>query len=427
MAERHPLDRVLTLGLVVLLLVLGTVSFDRAQRGRYDFHHFYLDARYVWEHGELNPQFDTPNPDDRRQLPFYLPVVSLALAPMASLGRLPAAGIWAIAQMAALGYSLHLLRKWSSDRYTDVPAAAPFGVALLIGLPALIEATKFNQLSFFVLALVLAGLGALDRRRGRTGGVLIGLAAVLKLLPALLLLFLLFKRRWHALAAAGATIIIVMVVPPLLVFGPEKTVQYHREWYEHNVRGDAARGLLNADLAAHFTDRRNQAIPQVLARLTWPEHPHAALVQPLHLEPAMCQRVSYGVMVLLLAGLVCATRRPWRDLGETRRHCEGAVYAIGMLVFAPLLRQYYLVWALPGLALLARAAASQQSGRMRSLGWSGLAVWTVGMVAWIWPLARVLGAHLLMLIVMGVLLLWVGVSADQGRRSATRISADDAE
>jgi hypothetical protein len=44
----------------------------------------------------------------------------------------------------------------------------------------------------------------------------------------------------------------------------------------------------------------------------------------------------------MAALLLWGTRRPWAQLGEERRHAEFAVYALGMLVFSPLLRQYYL-------------------------------------------------------------------------------------
>ena len=462
-------EHLLLLGLLCLLAGVGYLSFERGSRGQFDFRHFYLDARYVWEHAELNPHLDEQvPPDERRQLPFYLPAVPLALAPITAFGRTPAAIVWSLAQMAALALSLSILWRWwvcssplkkgtgsepnplgngenalprgartlfqRTDRDCDVPdssvwavrlpqepvayarrlprpaATGAFAVAVLLAVPAFLEAGKFNQLSYFVLALVLAAVTALERERPKLAGALFGVAAVLKLLPGIFLIWLLLKRRWSAAIALVVVALVFALVPPLSVFGPQRTAEYHRQWWLYNVQGEAAQGLLSADLAEHFIDRRNQSIAQVLARLTWPAHPYAAPGQPVHLDPQTCARLAYGITAVLLLALLWVTRRPWHQLSPHRRHAEAAVYAIGMLVFSPLLRQYYLVWAVPALVLLARIAVdntAMSSGvRSQRLGQVGLVVWAAGMVVWAWRIARVLGAHLLMLITIGVLLLW---------------------
>ncbi len=401
---RHPLDRLTRLGIVILCLIVTGQSLDRALRGRYDFHHFYLDARYVWTHHALNENLTNPNPDLRRQLPFYLPTVSVTLAPVAAFGRIPAALIWSTAQLSALIISLLILRRWG--RHTaHAPPLLPFGLTILIAAPAFLEAGKFNQLSYFVLALILAGWWAVSARRAPLGGALLAIAAVVKLLPAIFLIWLVLKRKWTAVIAFCATAALAIILPPLIAFGPARTIEYHRQWWAYNIAGDSARGMLNPDLPEHFIDRRNQSIPQVLARLTWPDHPHAAPCQPIHLSPQTCTRLGYTIAGVLFLALLWATRRPWNQLSERRNQAEFAAYAIGMLVFSPLLRQYYLVWALPALLLLAHKALVAATARRRTLGRAGVAIWIAGMLLWIWPTARELGAHLLMLIALAALTL----------------------
>ncbi len=408
-------DRLLTGILVLVLLTVGGVSLRRAARGQFDFEHFYLDARYVWDHGTLNPDLD-PHPERGRRLPFYLPVVPLALAPLTALGRLPAAVLWALAQVATLGYCLHVLRRWGHRRRTRAPNAATFALALLLAAWPLVEATKFNQLTYFILALVLAGCGALERGRPGRAGAILGAAAVLKLLPAIFLPWLLLKRRWTAAGAFVAAGAVLTVLPPLLVFGPQRTAEYHRQWWTHNVQGAAARGMVDSDLREHFVDHRNQSIGQVIARLAWPQHPYPAPLQPLQLRQQTCAWLAYGLSGVLLAALAWNTRHPWRRLSVERQQTESAVYALGMLVFSPLLRMYYLVWAFPALVLAVRLAADDESRRARRLGRIALAIWVAGMVAWLWPTPRLLGAHLVMLILLGGLLLWAS-SAPRGNPS----------
>ena len=75
-----------------------------------------------------------------------------------------------------------------------------------------------------------------------------------------------------------------------------------------------------------------------------------------------------------------------------------------MLVLSPLLRTYYLVWALPALTLFASRAADRGALRTCRLARFGLVVWLLGMAAWISPNARSYGVHLVMLLLMCVLL-----------------------
>jgi hypothetical protein len=103
---------------------------------------------------------------------------------------------------------------------------------------------------------------------------------------------------------------------------------------------------------------------------------------------------------------------------------------LAMLIFAPLLRQYYLIWALPGLVLLARIAIDPVGGRRQRLGQLGLALWLAGMLAWLAPTARAYGAHLLVLILLAIVLLSTARSrpaAAEGngrRRSSVRLTRE---
>lgn len=419
MSEEHRYELGLRLALVVLLMTVGVVSFDRARRGEFDFEHFYHDACYVWQHGDL-PPMEAGNRGEQRRLPFYLPVVSLLLAPLTAGGRVPMALVWAAGQVAALGYSLRVLRRWAGEtppsatqRTGPARGGLVLALAAVLAVPALTEAAKFNQLSFFVLALVLGASQALDRERPRWAGVLLGLTALLKLLPGIFLVWLLLKRRWSAAAALVGTVVALAFLPALAAFGWQRTLAYHRQWWSYNVAGDAARGLLNPELREHFIDHRNQSIAQVLARLTWAEHPYRVRWQPAQLAPQTCTRAAYGIAGGLLIVLARRTRRRWQELDVHGRHAEVAAYAIAMLALSPLVRQYYLVWVLPALVLFAREALLKEqwhAGSTRALrariGWLGLGTWLIGMAAWLSETARAYGAHLVLLVVIGVLMLW---------------------
>lgn len=405
----------LPVGLGVLLAAVGAVSFTQAAKLDYDFHHFYQDAAYVRQHGQLNPDLDNPERSRRRRLPFYLPVVALLLSPLTVGGVQPAAGLWTLAQLIALTYSLKVLADWGRAQGSRAPPMAALVIATCVALPAIYETARFNQVSFFVLALVLAGVASLERRRPMRAGIWLGLATVFKLLPGIFALWLVLKRQWTALGTLAVTVVVVALLPPLFVFGPRDTAKYHRQWWDYNFHGPAARGMVAADLRAHFVDHRNQSIPAVVARFCWSEHPHGAAFQPVTLDELTCRRLSQGITILLAIVLIWLTRRSiprGMDVLDAkvrdRFRIEVAVYLLAMLVFSPLLRTYYLVWALPALVLLARFALDERTRLPQRLGRIGLALWLLGMLAWVSNTARTGGVHLIVLIALAGILLGLG-------------------
>lgn len=401
--------------LAVLLGLVGAVSFRRAATLAYDFHYFYRDAAYVWQHGALNPELpdlaaamDSDENRWRRQLPFYAPAVPVLLAPLAAFGdAIPAAAIWAGMHVVAVWVSLRILLRWVAGATAARRAALIVAAATAAALPAVLEAARFNQLSFLVLGLLLAGVDrVVHGNRKLTGGALLALATVLKLLPGVFLIWLALKREWRALAAAAVALAVLAAAPGVLVFGPQRTAAYYAEWVEYNTRGLGG-GQEPALLREHFTDYRNQAIPAVVARLCRAEHPHAVSVSPLRLSRAGCTWLAAGGAGLLAAGLLWTLRRPLRRLDVHTATGEAAVMAIAMMVFAPLLRQYYLVWALPALVQMC-AALPEPTPALRRWALAGMSAWLVGMLAWLLPEARACGAHLIMLIVLGACAVRVG-------------------
>ncbi|MGE0479344.1 MAG: glycosyltransferase 87 family protein [Phycisphaerae bacterium] len=404
-------QRATNLLLAAVVVGAAVVSYDRASRQAFDFHHFYLDARYVYEHGALNPNFDGPEPGRRRQLPFYLPTVPVLLAPLTAGGPRVAAACWALLQAGSLAVALWTLRRWAGR-----PAALAIGVVL--ALPALHEAAKFNQLTFPVLALVVVGADQLARGGVLRAGGLLAVAAVLKLLPALLLVWLLVQRRLRAAAAFVGVATGLIVVPPLVALGPAASGREHVTWWDYNVRGASARGLVDPALREHFIDHRNQSIPAVVARLCWREHPYRAAWHPAELQLGACTWIARAVALGLLGLLVLATHagrsaRPTAPPGvDLSAHvfAWASVYLLAMLILAPLLRQYYLAWALPALVLLATHGLQGRGAAGRTAAWVAVAAWVLGMAAWLSDAARLFGAHLLMLIVMAATLVIVALS-----------------
>jgi alpha-1,2-mannosyltransferase len=406
-----------------VLPLVAAVCYTQAAKNDYDFHHFYRDASYTWQHGALNPDHDNRDPLLRRQLPFYLPVVSLALSPMAAGGLASAAVLWTLGQIVAAFVCMRVLWSW---RRPEPWAAGAFVLTWALVLPVVYESSRFNQLGLVVLALVLVGVCWVQRRRPVMGAAALAIASVLKLLPALLVVWLVLKRQWRAACAFVVACGVLAIVPCLLWFGPGATWEYHRQWFQNNVAGAPMRGMTDGDLRHHFIDHRNQSLSAVIARLSDPDHPYPVPYQPWRLEPGTARGIARAGWLLLAGALIWATRKPRARAGSDAAdaHYDTSLYLLGLLLLSPLLRTYYLVWAIPALHVLARTALRSTAGCGRLPARIALTIWIAGMVGWASVPARYYGVHLWMLIAIAVLV--VIVRARQREAFASDASENDA-
>ncbi|MBL8880282.1 MAG: DUF2029 domain-containing protein [Phycisphaerales bacterium] len=417
--------RLETCVICALLLAVGLFSFERARQLRYDFHHFYRDARYVWDHAALNPVLKADDEVAQRQLPFYLPVVPLALAPLTAGGVTSAAVLWAALQTASLAAALHeIRRRW-------VSSAGAFWLAVACGLPVIYEAAFFNQLSFPILALCLLAIRFVQSNKTISAAASLSVACITKLLPAMLIVWLAMQRPRGWLRTCAMTLLfaaIFALVPCYLAFGMAETHKYLAQWVEHNGGSSRAFDLLDPQIDEHFLGHANQSIRAVVARWTWPEHPFRLPRQPIELSRSASDTLAQILTVTLCAIWIALTLRVSKRPADIRRspggaHSElipsandatqqshvdctalssAAIWMIGMLVFSPLMRQYYLIWAWPAVALLADQSLRSIATRTPRCAWVGLGAWLIGMAIWPMPLVRLAGAHLAMLIVVAI-------------------------
>lgn len=395
----------------ILLCSVAAMSWTRGHVPNADYKYFYLDARFVWEHAALNPVLDEPGDTlTERQLPFYLPTVPVVLSLWAAGGASVARLLWAAAQVAALAVVLRVLKRWSE------PSDHAMLITLVLASPVILEVAHFNQISLFVLALILAAAAALERHRPIRAGALLGAAAVLKIVPVLLALWLAVRREWTALAALVVTTIVLMIAPPLIRFGPPQTLEYHAQWAHYNLAAQHERASASVAARPHFLDYHNESIPAVIGRVFMANHPYRVGPAIVTWSASSVRMLGNGFMLLVLGiGIVAAYRNRAFEFaapdgaghaGRTRlpahEACAAtrwgvALFLLVLLLISPLLRTYYLVWALPALVLLSRAALAE---RPHGAARFALPAWLLGLVFWPSHTARAFGLHAFVLIVL---------------------------
>jgi alpha-1,2-mannosyltransferase len=244
----------------------------------------------------------------------YPPFAALVMAPLVMTSWPVAVAISLVVNTAMVVLLLRwflvpFLRRRSWSIWT--PCALAF-LAVVVFEPAR-DTFSFGQINLVLLVLVCADMRALVAGR-RLAGVGIGLAAAIKLTPAVFIGYLLLSRQYRAAAtaagtAAGATILTAIVVP-----GPSRDF-----WTD---------ALWDTDRVGKLEYVSNQSLRGVLARLDAPAIWWVAAV----------------ALVLAYWGWWVRSRRAPGD------HAAGfAVTAIIACLISPVTWVHHLVWVLPAM------------------------------------------------------------------------------
>ena len=138
----------------------------------------------------------------------YPPFAAAVFTPLAALPPLVVGVAWEIASVAALAWSCVLALKLTGWQLSKTMVAAAVGAGFL--LEPVYHTLYLGQVNLILLALVMTDVWR--SARGRTAGLGVGLAAAIKLTPAIfIVLFLLTRRTKNAAIAAGTFVTCALV------------------------------------------------------------------------------------------------------------------------------------------------------------------------------------------------------------------------
>jgi alpha-1,2-mannosyltransferase len=250
-------------------------------------------------------------PDDPvTGLPFtYPPFAALVLAPLSLVPAWLAAAAWTAGSMAALAAVLALVLRESGRPAPGWLVAALAAAA--VALEPVWQNLAFGQVN---LLLMLAVLVDVVRPERRWSGLLVGVAAGLKLTPLVFVVLLLLVRRP---AAAGRAVVAFAVTVGLgLVLVPDATAYWGSR-------------LLDPTRVGPPQFAGNQSLLGVQARLL-----DAVPSTPVWLAVA----APVGIALVVLAAAV------WRSGDRVLGTC---LAALAMLVASPMSWTHHWVWAAP--------------------------------------------------------------------------------
>lgn len=315
----------------------------------------------------------------------YPPFAAVGMLPMALVSLDAAIVLCLLLNLVALAAVLYVLAGPLLRRY------GWFGVGLAVCLLPLLEPVRdtfsFGQVNLLLLALVLGDAWLLSTVRGRWAGVGIGLAAAVKLTPALFIGLLLLARRGRAAGLATAVAATATVVAACVA--PDASRFY---WTE---------ALWDTNRIGRLAYVSNQSLQGVLARLA---------------EPAEPSRAVWASVVLVV--LCVWARRTYRAVAAGDWVGAFAVTGLTACLVSPITWVHHLVWLLPAFAVMLRH---------RRLLWVAGCLYAVlcSSVVWLWfddasGVGGFLGSNTYVWITLG-LLLWLPVGQSPvGRRLLSR-------
>lgn len=325
-------------------------------------------------------------------LPFtYPPFAAVVFYPLHLLPFPLVAFLWQVATMAALYGAIRV-----SQRLMGVPAGAGHRVAMLwtaitIWIEPLRSTFDYGQVNVLLMLVVL---WAAWSTRWWLSGLLVGVAAGIKLTPAIAGVYLLGARRWGA-AVFSAVVFLATVGVSVLVVGDQA------RYYFTDLLGDAHRV---GPIATSFNQSWRGGISRILG--------HDAGFGPL--------------VVAALAVTAALAVLAWRALDPTDRLGRLLVVELFGLLLSPISWTHHWVWLVP-LMIWAIHGPPRGWPGARIVGWGWLALTIVG-VPWllsfaqptIWQISRpwyLAWAGLIYIVAAMATLIWMAVA---GRREASR-------
>ncbi|MBY8872454.1 DUF2029 domain-containing protein [Micromonospora sp. PLK6-60] len=344
---------------VVTVLALAAVLPALYLPGRaHDFFDLkiYMRAMHWWAAG--HPLYDYVQPDRVQGALYftYPPFAALLLRPFAAL---PLGATVAVFTALTL-VGIVVTTRWLVDPVITrhgLPRLFTLTVAVLLVLA--VESTRetitFGQINMLLVVLILADLLIAAPRARRWAGVGVGLAAALKLFPAVFIGYLLVARRWRAAALASLTAVAATLLAAAVTPRDSWRFWTHELWATDRVGRTDYTG--------------NQSLFGLLSRFTAPEPPP----RPLWL-----------LLVLLAAGygLWRAGRAARAGDWLTGLTLTGLVGAL----ISPITWTHHIYWFIPAVVVLVDAGLSvdptTRTGRRQRVHRYALAAATTAIIGY---------------------------------------------
>jgi alpha-1,2-mannosyltransferase len=240
----------------------------------------------------------TGNP--KELLFIYPPFAALIFMPLALIAELSAQVVWLLLMSALVGYVVwRMLASLGVSRPNGLWSLTALLVGLVVWLEPFRLSLQLGQINIAILAIVVADL--LTPAQRKWAGVGIGLAAAIKLTPALFIVYLAVVGRVRAALVASATFLITVAIGFALL--PRDSGYYWLRRGFHDV------GRISHDPFA------NTSVGGLLHRLHFPvllgTSVSIALAAAAVAIAAIAYRRGHAILGIALVGMASAAVSPF--------------------------------------------------------------------------------------------------------------------
>lgn len=406
----------------VYAVILCVVVAIRAESTS-DFRDFWETARHFRQTGEISSKLGVHN---------YLPFFTVLMTPWSLLPLRVAAVAFTLLSLGFFALTVALVETLLGGGLGARPRTATLATIGLM-LAYVHSCGVLGQVGLLLLLLVIATWFLVERGKEWAAGAALGLATLIKLLPAVLIVFFLLQRRWRVAGVAVVVLVVFGLGLPLAGMGYQETVAQHRAFYERAIKGHAANTTILAE-KPQKAKYSNNALPIVLRRLlsrvngdpSDSDPDRRLYVNFLDLPQEAIWWVYLALMAAFVATSVGVSLREWKpwppsapEAGFVLR-AQFGLWCCLMLVASPLLWTHYLPLAYWPLAVVADRAERTQRDQKRPCRRCllTLLVWLICALLLAWPAARAAGAQLWSVVVLWAVLLMLTLTA--ARRTAAQ-------
>ncbi|HWC80776.1 MAG TPA: glycosyltransferase 87 family protein [Pseudonocardiaceae bacterium] len=342
-----PLLAVVCLGSLIYIVLWSRNAYQTNPRGFEDLDAYRLGVQ-AWWHGQ-DMYGHLPLVDTRIELPFlYPPFAALVFSPLALLAWPAMVITMLVASLACLGVISYVCvrRAWPGGGIRGALLASAVLVPLSLSTEPVYDTLWFGQINLLLMLLVVLDCLVISPKWPR--GSLIGIAAAIKLTPAVFLLYFLLRKDFRT----SVTIVISGVAATAIGFVASwpGSLTY---WFSSTggARGISGTGFIG-----------NQSLDGGLARLGFAQHEQSMLWLTLV--------VVCGALTVL--GVLRAQRMGSDVLALS------VIAAFGLLA-SPVSWGHYYIYEIPAVAAMVAVGLQR-----RRPGWL-VAALGLGIVVWVPP------------------------------------------
>ncbi|MGE0478875.1 MAG: glycosyltransferase family 87 protein [Phycisphaerae bacterium] len=390
-----------------------------------DFRDYWRTAAHFRETGVISDELGVHN---------YLPFFTIFMLPWSLLPLHVAIVGFTLLSLALFAVTVLMGEALLCGGLRAGPRRATL-IAVALIMPYVHSCAMLGAVDLLLLFLVVATWFLVERGREWSAGLLLALAALIKLLPALLVVYFVLRGRWRVAAAACGAGVALGAGLPLASVGYDETLRQHAAFYERAVAGHGAHESITTDKPrkAKYT---NNSLPIVLRGLLSPtdrnpnDPPTPLFVNVADVPRELIWRAYAAISAALLIVSVIVVPRPgsraaWAP-GATR--ASFGAWCCLMVLLSPLLWTRYLLLAFWPLVLLAYAAdgraqtaraegdggpprATAESGFLRWAVRGVLLYWLLAAIGLAWPAARAAGVTLGCALLAWAACVWLALRA----------------